>query len=139
MESVVTARIVKLLREALPDVQIVYLFGSQARGDAQPSSDLDLAVLTPAPLPPLTRFELQERLASAVSRDVDLVDLKSASTVFRVQVIDGGQVLFESNEKDRWRFETRCLSEYAYLNDERAGIVDDIGRRGTVFGAPAHG
>ncbi len=139
MDANLTQRVVTILREALPQLRLVYLFGSQARGDAQPSSDVDLAVLTPTPLPPMLRFDLQERLASAANRDVDLIDLQSASTVLRVQVIEGGAVIFEVNKEDRWQFETRCLSEYAYLNDERAGILADIQNRGTIYGAAPHG
>ena len=56
----------------LPDVRAVYLYGSVARGDAGPHSDLDLAVL----LPPGCRLErpwhLAGQLAGTLGREVDL-------------------------------------------------------------------
>ncbi len=38
--------IVDLLCARLPDVEAVYLFGSQATGQSRPESDIDVAVLT---------------------------------------------------------------------------------------------
>lgn len=85
------AAAVKAIRTALPDVVAVYRFGSTAKGVDRPDSDVDLAVLSSAPLPALTRFELQERLASLLRRPVDLVDLKTASTVMAMQVVANGR------------------------------------------------
>ncbi len=76
----------------LPDAQAVYLFGSFGGPYERPASDIDLAVLMPEPLEPLRRWELQEQLASALGRDIDLVDLRDAPTVLRMQVVDGGRV-----------------------------------------------
>jgi len=114
----------------------VYLFGSRASAEALPTSDLDLALLL-APekaLPATLRFELQEVLARTFVRDVDLVDLGSADAVFRVQVIDGGLLLIDRDRRAREYFEAYALSDYARLNEERAGILSDIEARGSVYG-----
>ena len=124
----------KLIREAVPDVRAIYLFGSRARGDAGSASDVDLALLAPKPLGSLARFELQERIAAALRVDVDLVDLSSASTVLRVQVVDSGRVLFERDAPEREEFEARALGAYARLNEERRGILEDVRRSGRVHG-----
>lgn len=115
------------------DLVALYRFGSRAAGEAHPRSDLDLALLA-APLDPMERFELQERIARQLAIDVDLVDLRRASTVLLVQVIDRGEVLIDASPIEREHFEARALSDYARLQEERRGILDDIRDRGSVHG-----
>ena len=129
------AAAVSVIREALPGTIAVYLFGSRARGDAGGHSDVDLAVLGTAPLASLARFELQERVAAALhAESVDLVDLRRASAVLRVQVLEHGELLYEGDPGERARFEVAALSAYARLNEERKGILQDIERTGRVHG-----
>jgi predicted nucleotidyltransferase len=120
--------------EAVPGAIAVYLFGSRARGDAGRDSDVDLALLGPAPLDVIARFELQERIAAALHAPVDLVDLRTASTVMRVQVLENGRLLYEGDADERARFEVAALSAYARLNEERKGILEDVKRTGRVHG-----
>jgi|GEM_PF-1234465 len=66
-----------------PDVAAAYLFGSVARGEATPRSDLDVAVLlAPAPSSPQEEWERREALSKALSRivgrPVDVVILNRA-------------------------------------------------------------
>jgi uncharacterized protein len=125
---------VDMLRRELPDCVAIYLFGSRATGTPTPDSDVDLAVLPEAPLADEVRWQLAQTLALALGRDVDLVDLTRASSVMRVQVIDTGKLLYESDAVRRQLFEAHALSDYARLNEERRGILDDIRARGTVYG-----
>lgn len=122
------------LRGALPDLQLVYLFGSQSRGDAQGGSDVDLAFRAGTGIDAISRFRLQEQLAAALHRDVDLVDLTAASTVMRVQIIAHGRLLYEREAGAAARFEMVVLASYARLNEERRGILDDVHRLGSVHG-----
>jgi uncharacterized protein len=119
---------------AVPEVVAIYLFGSRARGEALPGSDVDIAVLAASPLAPLFRFDLQEALAAELHAPVDLVDLRSASTVMRVQVIEHGRLLYERDPVARQLFEATALSAYARLNEERRDILDDVRKRGTIYG-----
>ena len=114
------------LLDRVPGVQAVYAFGSRASEDARPDSDLDLALLAAAPLAPLARWDAQEALAAAVGADVDLVDLWSASTVMRAEVLRSGRVVLDLDPAARAFWETWTMSAYARLNEERAGILDDI-------------
>jgi len=127
-------QIVTLIQAVVPDVRAVYRFGSSSTGATHAESGLDLAVLPPAPLPAPTRWDLEQDLSIALRRDVDLVDLRSASTVMRMQVVSTGTVLFESDRAARQAFEVHTYSAYALLNEERAGILDDIRKRGRVYG-----
>ena len=122
------------IREAVPRVISVYLFGSRARGDANRESDVDLALLAAVPLDSRVRFELQERIATRLRGPVDLIDLRSASAVLRVQVLEHGQVLFDADPSARASFEACALAAYARLNEERAGILEDVRRTGRVHG-----
>ena len=116
----------------VPDAQAVYVFGSRADGTARAASDLDLAVLAPAPLDALARWEAQEALAAALGVDVDLVDLRSASTVMRAEVLRSGRVVLDADPTARAFWETWTMSAYALLNEERQGILDDVRQRGRV-------
>ncbi len=116
----------------LPAAQAVYLFGSFTGPDTRPDSDIDLAVLLPTPLDPVRRWELQELLATRQHRDVDLVDLREASTVMRHQVVQTGRLLHDGSPFDRQLFEAHTLSDYADLQWRRKAILDDIAERGTV-------
>lgn len=126
--------VVAILRTQLPDLDFAYLFGSAARGEATPSSDVDIAVRAGRRIDAMTRFRLQEAIAARLGCDVDLIDLASASTVLRAQVLSDGRVFFERHPIERERFEMNVLSAYARLNEERRDILEDVRLRGTVHG-----
>ena len=126
--------LIKHIRMSIPDLIALYRFGSQAKGTARPGSDVDLAVLARNPIPALRRFEISQELATQLHRDVDLVDLHSASTVMRMQVISTGECLDAPNEPARREFEMYAYSDYARLNEERREIVKGVTERGVVYG-----
>ncbi len=125
--------LIEFARQAIPDLIALYRFGSQAKGNARPDSDVDLAVLARHPIPALRRFELAQELAAQLHRDVDLVDLRSASTVMRMQVISTGECLFTVSDRLQGEFEDLVYSTYARLNEERREILNDVRTRGSVY------
>lgn len=128
------ARAIEVIREAVPDFVAVYRFGSTVRGEQRGDSDVDLAVLAPSRLDPVARFDLQERLAIALRRDVDLVDLRRASTVMAMQVVSRGEPIAIGDAVEQERFEDHVFGAYARLNEERREILQQILRDGTVHG-----
>ena len=121
-----------LLRQALSSLQAIYLFGSQASGQARHDSDTDLAILLPRPADAETLWHLGDQIAGALGQDVDLVDLRQASTVMRHQVITQGTRLWQRDQAAD-EFELSCLSEYWDLQIMRRGILSDIRQRGSVY------
>jgi len=126
--------LIEQVRKSVPGLIALYRFGSQAKGTARPGSDVDLAVLARDPLPAMRRFELAQELAIQLHRDVDLVDLRSASTVMRMQVISTGTCLDAPDEPARREFEMYAYSDYARLNEERRDILKRIAESGVVYG-----
>lgn len=98
-------------------VAAAYVFGSQARGDAGPLSDVDVAVWATPGMLPRERFELRMRLMSAASKavggkPVDLVVLDDASPLLRQRAWRDGQLLLDRDPVTRVRDEARALVEF---------------------------
>jgi type I restriction enzyme S subunit len=84
----------RLLQRHVPG-HAVWAFGSRARGQARPFSDLDLALLGPEPLSPETSATLADELSeSDLPWKVDLVDLARTSDAFR-RIIDRDKVILQ--------------------------------------------
>lgn len=125
--------------EAYPQAQAVYLFGSWVEGTARPDSDCDVALLLPPTearragvlaLSPL-RVELERRLGL----EVDLVNLRLASTVLAKEVVTRGERIHAADLAAADAFEALTLSLYQELNLERAEVLRDFERTGRAFGA----
>ena len=109
--------------------QAIYIFGSVAMGTARPQSDIDIAFLPPHPCDPLPIFDKSNQLADLLRRDVDLIDLRNASTVMAKEVIRTGKLIADANTRQRQEFEMRTLADYAQLNIDRRPILEKIGIR----------
>ncbi len=125
---------VKTLLAAIPGCQAIFLFGSWGTAAQRPDSDIDLAVLPLVPLDGVHRWDLAQELASLFGRNVDLVDLLTASTVMRMQIVAHGELLYGLHSNEVERFEDMVFSSYARLNEERREILNDVLRRGNVYG-----
>jgi hypothetical protein len=91
-------------------------------------------VLTRNRLSATTRFDLQERLASLIGADLDLVDLSGASPVLAIQVVARGELLHDGDPAARGEYENLVFSAYARLNEERRAILDRVAAEGTIYG-----
>jgi predicted nucleotidyltransferase len=126
--------IVSVLKGALPGLKGIYLFGSRAKGSANSQSDYDLAILLDRPLnDALKKWNIAQELAIKLNVDVDLVDLKDASTVMQFQVISSGKRLYSSDIAYCDTFETFVYSSYLRLNEERREILDQVRASGKIF------
>jgi predicted nucleotidyltransferase len=130
--------IIATLRTALPNLLAVYLFGSQASGHANSDSDTDLAILLDGTIEPMMLWNHAQQLATLLNSEVDLIDLRQASTVLQYQIITTGQRLWQADSQAAI-FESFILSEKTALDTARAGILADIQQRGSVYGGSAYG
>ena len=124
-ETPVTNHIVKLVKTQLPTVRLIYLFGSYVNQQENAESDIDIAFLADKKLLPIKRWEIQQQLADQLNKDIDLIDLLSASTVMQNEIIHKGICLF-AQDNEQGKFEMQVMSMYQNLNEKRADILHDF-------------
>lgn len=123
--------IVESLQKEIPALKLIYLFGSEAQATAGRGSDVDVAFLASETVDNVMRFSIAQELALKLGKSVDLVDLSRSSEVFNMQVIAKGVCLFNNDDTG---FEDNAFYKYIDLNEQRAGILDDIKESGVVYG-----
>lgn len=127
-------QVIEVLQKRIPDLISVYYFGSSVQGCETPGSDLDIAYLSDRQIPNIKRWMIQEEIASLLIRDVDLIALKTATDVMRFQIINKGVRIFVKDMRNAEQFEDLVYSLYLDLNEQRKGILEDICKRGYVYG-----
>jgi len=133
MTSTQRTSILRTLQSGLPQLLAVYAFGSRIRGDARPDSDLDLAVLVAGYADPVVLWELAGELSDAAGCQVDLLDLRAASTVMQYQIVTTGERWW-SKDAQAPIYEAAILSEKTALDTARAALLDDVRREGRIYG-----
>lgn len=113
--------IIDFLTEKLTP-ELIYIFGSYAKNSERDNSDIDIAILSEREIDEYKLFLLAQKLADKLKKEVDLVDIKKASTVFKVQIIQG-KLIFNKDNYKKMNFELKTFREYAKLNEERKEIL----------------
>lgn len=108
------------LAEALPEAWAIYAYGSFARGDEGPLSDLDLAVLLPPRAEIPDKLGLVAHLSRAVGREVDLVNLREANLDLIHELLREGRQLLVRRPDDVLAWEAERMTDAAALNVTRA-------------------
>ncbi|NKQ40421.1 MAG: nucleotidyltransferase domain-containing protein [Sulfurovum sp.] len=126
-------RIIDTLTTYIDELQAVYIFGSQNDGTAMGNSDVDIAYLSKNKLSNIECWNVSVKLASLLSRDVDLIELSSTNTIFRYQILSKGSRIYgEGYEIES--FETLAYSFYLRFTQERKPIIDEIMKNKSVLG-----
>lgn len=124
-----TLDIEKIILEELSSADIattlVYIFGSYARDELRPDSDIDIAFLSLITYEAMDIFLLAQKISTKLHREVDLVQLKLSSTVFQKEVVAGGKLIFKKDDLSQGMFEMLTYKKYMRLNEERAGILEN--------------
>lgn len=76
------------------DVDFAGIFGSYARGESTPESDIDILVRFSKPKGFFSLVSLERKLSDTLKKKVDLVTEKSLSPYFRNEVLDNLRVLY---------------------------------------------
>jgi predicted nucleotidyltransferase len=118
----------------LPDALAIYVYGSFARGEQWPSSDLDIAVLMPPERRIPDVLQLISHISQSVHREIDLVDLRQAGDVLRREVLESGQALYQSDPQRVLAWEASALTRYGHYREEVRGILEDFRRTGIGYG-----
>lgn len=121
------SQLIQLILNTWPDTQAIYLFGSWGTEYERPESDVDIAVLLPAPQAKkagsLILTDLHYALQSLLNREVDLINLRQAPTVLQKEVVMAGRRIYCIPGIVADEFELLVLALYQKLNEERAGIL----------------
>ncbi|HCQ88668.1 MAG TPA: nucleotidyltransferase domain-containing protein [Clostridium sp.] len=113
---------------------LIYLFGSFAKGEGREDSDIDLAIHVDGKIDEYELFTLANELSFIVKRDVQLINLKNISTVFSAQIVGTREIIYSIEENKRIEYEIRAFKDYAKLNEERQVVLDAIKKDGKIYG-----
>ena len=109
-----------------PEVQLIVLFGSVARGQPRPDSDADIAILGGG------LWQMQDvatKVAAALGRDADVVDLGAASELLRFYAARDGVLLYERQQESWARFQADAAVRYFDLAPLRELCAQGVRRR----------
>jgi len=129
LDNQIEIQIIDLLKKRIPDLLGIYIFGSYANNTMTPESDIDIAFLSFQKISQVEKWKIQEELAFILNQDVDLIDLKDATTILRTEVVEKGKLIFSGDSYQVNYFEMITYSMYADLNESRQDILTDYNER----------
>lgn len=115
--------VLRTVLEQVPAIELAYLFGSQASGNARWNSDIDLAVRCNERLSTEQRMALISAVAEATGRTVDVVDLFETPEPVTGEVLGGKRLI--GDEAAHARMLTRHLMAVADFLPLRKRILDE--------------
>lgn len=134
MDEKTTSVIYQTILAQLPNALSLYRFGSWGTESERKDSDIDLAVVASKPVESVSLWNISQELARLLNKEVDLIDLRQASTVMRMQIIAHGERFYCANHYECELFEDYVFASYVRFNEERRDILNDIKQRGSVYG-----
>jgi len=114
------------LAEVLKGVQFAILFGSLVSGVLRADSDVDLGVMFPRPLGADRLIRLTGEVAAVFSRDADILDLRRAGPIIKMQVLRYGRPVIVNDPDAFERFRMYTPGEYADFKLWRRPIEETI-------------
>lgn len=98
----------------------LWVFGSVARAADHEGSDVDLAALFQRRPSTQDLLDTRADLAAELGRDVDLVELSSASPILAMQVVRSGRLVRDADPKRRVTFLMSLPGRYEDVKRMRA-------------------
>jgi predicted nucleotidyltransferase len=85
---------VKYIKHSLPRSYKAVLFGSWANGTATKTSDVDIGIVGPHPIPLSLMYKIRENMESIPTlRKIELVDLQRTSKSFKKKILKYAHIL----------------------------------------------
>ncbi len=97
-------------------ILVAYLYGSTAKKQIHPNSDIDIGILIRENFEPDALYT--SRIANKIEKktntekEIDIRILNNKPITFLHQVLKDGKELFSKNEKERIEFETKVYDRY---------------------------
>lgn len=101
---------IKLIVDELrrDEVEAIYVFGSYAKGNAKPISDIDISVITKRNIPK----NIKEEILSNSSRNIDISIFWDLPPTIRFRVLKEGKLLYKRDEIALQRVKVATLKSY---------------------------
>ena len=124
-----------------PYISFGYLFGSRAKNNFTPLSDIDIAVFVNIEKAPQNLFELRLKELTALfhlfrTEDVDLVFLNEAPVELSYRILKQGILVFERDARLRVKFDEKIIRDYLdrkHFIDNRNKIIRQKMLEGSYF------
>jgi predicted nucleotidyltransferase len=100
-------------------LEVLWLYGSAAKGTDRKDSDLDLGALFTRRPSGYDLFKAALELEDLLGRKVDLVDLDRAGPILGMQVLKHGRLLIDAVPRRRYEFFARTVGLYEDLKIQR--------------------
>lgn len=105
-------KIIKKLAEKYR-LNLVLLFGSQAKGKVHALSDTDIAFRSELPMRPLETAKMQIEFSQKLkTKDLEMIDLRHASSLLLKQVAENSILLYEKEHSLYARFKMFAYKQY---------------------------
>jgi predicted nucleotidyltransferase len=140
LKKEVRENLVKFLR-GQKDVKVAYLFGSAAKGELGPLSDIDIAVYLDEKLSKAERNKKELFLIYEISGILntdkfDLVVMNDSPLLLNFNIIRDGLLLKKENESEKVKLETSIISLYLDRDYHEKILIENdferIGKRGIL-------
>ena len=99
MDHTTEQRIIQAL-QPFEGVRLIVVFGSVASGQQRPGSDLDVGILAARALSSKQKMAMNNALALAFNRPIDLIDLRTAGQPLLSEIIASGRPIHDAD--DEW-------------------------------------
>ena len=127
--------VIRICQGEISQLMGIYVYGSYAIGRTHSESDLDLALIADKPIDLKKLYQLSLGLANFLNLPkVDIIDMRSAPLTLAAEVLRDGKLILDNNSYEIASWEVTLMSMYANFNEERKEIIEDIVKRGSVYG-----
>jgi len=110
------------------DITLCILYGSAASNKLSSTSDVDIAIGANILLSPDKMAEIQIRITSQLSREVDVIDVRRAQGPFLQQILTKGEFLVKKDTnlyaqllRRMWYFNADMRKNYDYIVQKQVG------------------